>query len=136
MEQIRRDIAGYRAQTGIERLVVVNLASVESWPDDTAAYATTERFERALQDNDPSISPAMLYAYAAIREGIPYGNFTPSLAADIPALAALAQDRGVPVAGKDGKTGQTLHQDGPGPRLARPRAARRWLVLDQHPRQQ
>ncbi len=108
VEQIRRDIAGYRARTGIDRLVVINLASVESWPDDTAAFATTDRFERALQDNDPAISPAMLYAYAAIREGVPYGNFTPSLAADIPALAALAQARGVPVAGKDGKTGQTF----------------------------
>ena len=108
VEQIRRDIAQFRARTGIERLVVVNLASVESWPDDTAAFATPERFERALQDNDPAISPAMLYAYAAIREGIPYGNFTPSLGADIPALAALAEARGVPVAGKDGKTGQTL----------------------------
>ena len=108
VEQVRQDIAGYRARAGIDRLVMVNLASVESWPADTAAYATPERFERALQDNDPSISPAMLYAYAAIREGVPYGNFTPSLAADIPALAALAQSHGVPVAGKDGKTGQTL----------------------------
>ncbi len=108
VEQIRRDISQFRSRTGIERLVVINLASVESWPDDTAAFATPERFERALQDNDPAISPAMLYAYAAIREGIPYGNFTPSLGADIPALAALAEARGVPVAGKDGKTGQTL----------------------------
>ena len=108
VEQVRQDIAAHRLRTGLSRLVMVNLASVESWPDDTAAYATPERFERALQDNDPSISPAMLYAYAAIREGVPYGNFTPSLAADIPALAALAEAHGVPVAGKDGKTGQTF----------------------------
>ncbi len=108
VERIRQDIRDHAERTGIARLVMVNLASVESWPDDTAAFTTPERFERALADNDPAIGPAMLYAYAAIREGIPYGNFTPSLAADIPALAALAQARGVPVAGKDGKTGQTF----------------------------
>ncbi len=108
VERIRADMRAFAERTGLDRLVMVNLASVESWPDDTAAFATPERFERALQDNDPAISPAMLYAYAAIREGIPYGNFTPSLGADIPALAALAEARGVPVAGKDGKTGQTL----------------------------
>jgi myo-inositol-1-phosphate synthase len=50
----------------------------------------------------------MLYAYAAIAEGVPYGNFTPSLAADVPALKELAARRNVPVAGKDGKTGQTM----------------------------
>ena len=108
VEQIRQDIRAFTERTGIERLVVINLASVESWPEDRAAFATIERFEQALLDNHPSISPAMLYAYAAIKEGIPYGNFTPSLGADIPALTALAQAIGVPVAGKDGKTGQTL----------------------------
>lgn len=108
VEQIRQDIRGFAARTGIERLVVINLASVESWPEDTAAFATIARFEQALADNHPSISPAMLYAYAAIKENIPYGNFTPSLGADIPALTALARELRVPVAGKDGKTGQTL----------------------------
>ena len=65
-------------------------------------------FERALDRNDAAISPAMMYAYAAIEEGVPYGNFTPSLAADIPALVQLAERKCVPVAGKDGKTGQTF----------------------------
>ncbi len=108
VEQLRIDMRGYRQRTGIERLVVINLASVESWPDDTRAFADIGRFEQALADNDPSISPAMLYAYAAIMENVPYGNFTPSLGADIPALASLAASRGVPVTGKDGKTGQTF----------------------------
>ncbi len=108
VEQIRTDIAGFRARTGIRRLVMLNLASVEAWPEDVSVLADPDRFERALADNHTSISPAMLYAYAAIREGVPYGNFTPSLGADIPALTALARDRTVPVAGKDGKTGQTL----------------------------
>lgn len=108
VEQIRRDIRGFTKRTGIQRLVMINLASVESWPEDTSAFSTIDRFEQALKDSHSSISPAILYAYAAIKEGVPYGNFTPSLGADIPALTALAQELGVPVAGKDGKTGQTL----------------------------
>ncbi len=108
VETIRSDIRGFRAATGIERLVVLNLASVESWPADTGIFQSLDRFETALAANDPGISPAMIYAYAAIEEGVPYANFTPSLAADIPALVELAAKRCVPVAGKDGKTGQTF----------------------------
>ncbi len=108
VEQLRCDMRDYREKSGIERLVVINLASVESWPADVAAFSDISRFEHALASNDPTISPAMLYAYAAICEGVPYGNFTPSLGADIPALAQFAESRGVPLAGKDGKTGQTF----------------------------
>ncbi len=109
VDRIRDDIRRYRESSGIENLVVVNLASVERWPDQgAAALHTPEGFERGLDSNDAAISPAMLYAYAAIVEGVPYGNFTPSLAADIPALTTLAERRNVPVAGKDGKTGQTF----------------------------
>ena len=109
VDRIREDIRRYRAETGIEDLVVVNLASVERWPDQGAkALHTRQGFEQGLDDSDPVISPAMLYAYAAIAEGVPYGNFTPSLAADIPALTAMAAELNVPVAGKDGKTGQTF----------------------------
>lgn len=109
VDRIRDDIRQYRAKTGIENLVVINLASVERWPDRrAAALQTPEAFERGLDASDPAISPAMLYAYSAIAEGVPYGNFTPSLAADIPALTSLAEQRNVPVAGKDGKTGQTF----------------------------
>ena len=106
---IRADIRRYRQDSKIENLVVINLASVERWPDKGAtALQTPEAFERGLDGTDPAISPAMLYAYAAIVEGVPYGNFTPSLAADIPALTTLAERNNVPVAGKDGKTGQTF----------------------------
>ena len=109
VERIRDDIRRFREGTGIDNLVMVNLASVERWPDQSApALHTPEGFEHGLDQSDPAISPAMLYAYAAIVEGVPYGNFTPSLAADIPALVALAERRRVPVAGKDGKTGQTF----------------------------
>ena len=108
VERIRKDIRDYRAGSGIADVVMINLASVERWPEDTAVLEDVAVFERGLDDNNPSISPAMLYAYAAITEGVPYGNFTPSLAADIPALVALAAERNVAVAGKDGKTGQTF----------------------------
>ncbi len=109
VEQIRADIRGYRETSGVRNVVMVNLASVERWPDlKLEVLQSTAAFERGLDGSDPAISPAMLYAYAAIVEGVPYGNFTPSLAADIPALTRLADERGVPVAGKDGKTGQTF----------------------------
>ena len=89
-------------------VVVINLASTESALDlSQDLYQTTEAFEQALDDDHEGISPAMLYAYACITAGVPYGNFTPSVAADVPALRILANERNVPVAGKDGKTGQT-----------------------------
>ncbi|GAC1568097.1 MAG: inositol-3-phosphate synthase [Vulcanimicrobiaceae bacterium] len=106
---LQRDIAAFRTASGADGCVVVNLASVERWPDRTAPkFLELEAFERALDGDDAEIPPAMLYAYAAIDAGVPYGNFTPSLAADVPALVELAVRRNVPVAGKDGKTGQTM----------------------------
>ena len=108
VERIRQDITDYKAANAIDDVVMINLASVERWPEDTEVLDTVASFERGLDENNPSISPAMLYAYAAISEGVPYGNFTPSLAADVNALTALASERNVPVAGKDGKTGQTF----------------------------
>ena len=109
VDRIRDDIRRYRGESGTDNLVMINLASVERWPDKgAAALRSVEGFEKGLDSSDPAISPAMLYAYAAISEGVPYGNFTPSLAADVPALTALAERQNVPVAGKDGKTGQTF----------------------------
>ena len=90
------------------RVVVINLASTEHAIDPKRdIYQNVADFEAGVEGNDTSISPAMLYAYACITAGVPYGNFTPSRAADIPALRKLANERNVPVAGKDGKTGQT-----------------------------
>ena len=109
VNRIREDIRNHREKTGIDNVVMINLASVERWPDlSNPALRTADGFERGLDSSDAAISPAMLYAYAAIAEGVPYGNFTPSLAADIPALTAMAERENVPVCGKDGKTGQTF----------------------------
>ena len=106
---IRVDLERFRKESDADEVVMLNLASTESWPDlDAPVFATPEAFERGLDADDPAISPAMLYAYAAIVSDVAYGNFTPSVAADAPALIALARSRNVPVAGKDGKTGQTF----------------------------
>jgi myo-inositol-1-phosphate synthase len=109
VERIRADLRAFRADRGLDSVVVVNLASTEAWPDVTSAVlADADTFEKGLDTDSDVITPGMLYAYAAIVEGCPYVNFTPSLAADVPALKELAQRLGVPTAGKDGKTGQTL----------------------------
>jgi myo-inositol-1-phosphate synthase len=108
IDAIIEDLRGFQRDSGADGVVMINLASTESWPDDTSPYMSVEAFERALDSDHPAIGPAMLYAYAAIRAGVPYGNFTPSLAAEIPALKELAKQNNVPVAGKDGKTGQTM----------------------------
>jgi myo-inositol-1-phosphate synthase len=108
-EVIREDLRRFRETEDLDGCVVVNLASTERWPDlDAPALQTPAAFEAGLDADDPAISPGMLYAYAAVMEGCGYANFTPSLAADAPAIALLAESRGIPVAGKDGKTGQTM----------------------------
>ncbi len=108
VRQVQHHLEAFREECG-GRVVVINLASTESYLDPRSpAYQSIDAFEAALDDDDESISPGMVYAYAAITAGIPYGNFTPSAAADIPALRALALRQNVPVAGKDGKTGQTF----------------------------
>ncbi|WP_458096390.1 inositol-3-phosphate synthase [Roseomonas sp. WA12] len=108
IEAISADLRRFRETSKADGIVMINLASTERTPGDDEALNSIDAFERALDRDDPSIGPAMLYAYAAIESGVPYGNFTPSLAADAPALKQFAKQRNVPIAGKDGKTGQTM----------------------------
>jgi myo-inositol-1-phosphate synthase len=106
---VRADLQRFRREQGLDSIVVVNLASTEAWPDRTSpVLADIDTFEKGLDLDEPAITPGMIYTYAAITEGCPFVNFTPSLGPDVPALLALAEREGVPVAGKDGKTGQTL----------------------------
>ena len=107
-EQIREDIRRFKEENGCDRLVMVWCASTEIFLRPGPTHETLESFEKAMEENDPSIAPSMLYAYAALMEGVPYANGAPNLSADIPALERLAQDNGVPIGGKDFKTGQTL----------------------------
>lgn len=109
IEAIREDLRSFKERNGLDSVVLMNLASTERISDISApALSTIDAFESALDDNAPEIGPAMLYAYAAISEGSPYVNFTPSAAAEAPALKRLSELRNVPICGKDGKTGQTM----------------------------
>jgi myo-inositol-1-phosphate synthase len=109
-ETIEKLRANLRELTSIcEAVVVINLASTEKLTiEGNEIFNSLAAFEKALDEDSTDISPAMLYAYAALTKGIPYGNFTPSVAADIPALIELAELSKAPIAGKDGKTGQTF----------------------------
>ena len=106
-EQLRQDMRDFKAKNKCDRLVIVWCASTEIFIKPGPQHATIEQFEQAMERNDDAISPAMLYAWAAIMEGIPYCNGAPNLAVDTLALQQLASDRGVPISGKDFKTGQT-----------------------------
>ncbi len=107
-EALRQDIRDFKAANGCDRVVMAWSASTEIFIAPGAVHQTLEAFEKGMDGNDPEISPAMLYAYAAIMEGVPFANGAPNLAVDVPALATLATKRGVPICGKDYKTGQTL----------------------------
>jgi myo-inositol-1-phosphate synthase len=107
-EQVRADIRRFKQDHGLARLVMIWCGSTEIFMTESPAHQTIEAFEKALEANDPSIPSSMVYAYAAIKEGVPYANGAPNLTVDVPALMALAQQHQVPIAGKDFKTGQTL----------------------------
>ena len=107
-EQVRADIRAFKQEHGLERLVMIWCGSTEIFMTPTPEHESIATFEAAMGSNAESISSSMVYAYAALKEGIPYANAAPNLSADIPALDRLALDNGSPVAGKDLKTGQTL----------------------------
>ncbi|MDQ3515628.1 MAG: inositol-3-phosphate synthase [Gemmatimonadota bacterium] len=106
-EQIRKDIRDFISRNDLDRAVVVWCASTEIFITPGPQHATIEQFERAMERNDDAIAPSMLYAWAAIMEGVPFANGAPNLCVDTLALIDLAQREGVPVSGKDFKTGQT-----------------------------
>ncbi len=107
-EQLIADIRKFKADNKLDRLVLVWCGSTEIFLTESPAHQSVAAFEKALEANDPSIPSSMIYAYAAIKEGLPYANAAPNLSADVPALLELAQQTGSPLAGKDLKTGQTL----------------------------
>ena len=107
-EQVMEDIKRFQDENHLDRLVMVWCGSTEVFMTQSEAHQSITNFERALEENDPTIPSSMVYAYAAIRMGIPYANAAPNLTADIPALVELAAHTKSPLAGKDLKTGQTL----------------------------
>ncbi|MDP3936606.1 MAG: inositol-3-phosphate synthase [Deltaproteobacteria bacterium] len=107
-EQLIDDIARFKKENGCSRLVMIWCASTEVFLKLAAVHETLEGFEAAMKKNHPAIAPSMIYAYAALKSGVPFANGAPNLTVDIPALVSLARKKGVPVCGKDFKTGQTL----------------------------
>ncbi|MBL8995835.1 MAG: inositol-3-phosphate synthase [Gemmatimonadetes bacterium] len=106
-EQLRADIRGFKQASGVERVVAVWCGSTEIFIKPSAVHESVKAFEAAMEQDHPDIAPSMLYAWACIMEGVPYCNGAPNLAVDTPALIALANAQGVPISGKDFKTGQT-----------------------------
>jgi myo-inositol-1-phosphate synthase len=107
-EQLREDIRQFRKKTGVDRVVMIWAASTEIFLAPGPTHQTLAAFEKAMEGNDHSIAPSMLYAYAALMENVPFANGAPNLTVDFPALERLAVERKVPIGGKDFKTGQTM----------------------------
>jgi myo-inositol-1-phosphate synthase len=107
-DQLRDDIRTFKKDRGVDRMVMVWCGSTEVFMTESAAHQTVPAFEQALECSDPTIPSSMIYAYAALMEGVPFANGAPNLAVDVPAMISLAQRHKLPVVGKDFKTGQTL----------------------------
>jgi len=106
--QLMDDISRFKKENSLDRIVMIWCGSTETYMESSKVHSSLGKFERGLKGNDPEIPPSMIYAYAAIKSGVPYANGAPNLSADIPALTELAKVKKVPIAGKDFKTGQTL----------------------------
>ena len=107
-EALIDDIRAFKKSSGADRLVMIWCGSTEVFHQPAAVHQTLASFEKGLAKNDPEIAPSQLYAYAALKSGVPFANGAPNLTHDIPALLGLAREREIPVCGKDFKTGQTF----------------------------
>ncbi len=108
MLKLREDIQLFKEQFSLDRVVVIWSASTETFISISEVHKSKDAFIKGMKNNDPEISPSMLYAFASIAEGIPYINGSPNLSVDIPAIIDFAIEMNVPIAGKDFKTGQTM----------------------------
>jgi myo-inositol-1-phosphate synthase len=107
-EMLMEDIRQFRENSGATRLIMIWCGSTEVFHKPGAVHQTLKDFECGLQKNDPDIAPSQIYAYAALKSGVPYANGAPNLTTDMPALLELARERQIPICGKDFKTGQTF----------------------------
>jgi myo-inositol-1-phosphate synthase len=108
VDALKADIEAFKREKKVSRSVMVWCASTEAYLDPAPVHSSLGAFEEGLRKNDPSISPSMLYAYAALTSGVPFINGAPNLTVDIPAMVELATKKNLPLVGKDFKTGQTL----------------------------
>ena len=107
-EMVMDDIRRFKEEKGCERLVMVWCGSTEIYIEPGEVHSSIEKLEEGLRNNHPDVPPSMVYAYAAVKMGIPYANGAPNLSCDVPAMVALAKKHKTPIVGKDFKTGQTL----------------------------
>ena len=107
-DQIMEDIKRFQKERGVARTVIVWCASTETFVEKSNVHKSLKNFEKGLEENNPEIAPSMVYAYAALKLGIPFANGAPGLTVDTPALCELANETRTPICGKDFKTGQTL----------------------------
>jgi len=107
-EAIIQDIEDFKKKNGCDRVVMVWCGSTEIYIEESDVHSSIEKLEEGLRNNHKDIAPSMIYAYAAIKSGIPYANGAPNLSCDVPAIVELSKQTGAPIAGKDFKTGQTL----------------------------
>ncbi len=107
-EQLIADIENFKSENDCSRLVMVWCASTEIYIEESEVHTSLAALEKAMYDDDPRIAPSMIYAYAALKSGVPFANGAPNLTVDIPALVELADQTSTPICGKDFKTGQTL----------------------------
>jgi myo-inositol-1-phosphate synthase len=107
-EQLRADIRDFKKKSKADRLVMIWCGSTEIFLKQGAVHESVAAFERGLLKNDANIAPSMIYAYAALTEGVPFANGAPNLTVDLPVMLDLSRKNQAPIAGKDFKTGQTL----------------------------
>ena len=105
-EQLRADIRAFKKT--VNRVVMIWAGSTEIFLKPTAVHQSIEAFEKGLEKNDPGIAPSQIYAYAALKEGVPFANGAPNLTVDVPAMIELSKQNAAPICGKDFKTGQTF----------------------------
>ena len=107
-EALRKDIRDFKAAHSCDRMIVIWCASTEIFIEPGAAHQDVKALEAAMDTNDETVPPSMLYAYAALKEGVPFINGAPNLTVDVPAMVEIARTAGVPIGGKDFKSGQTM----------------------------
>lgn len=128
VEQVRQDIRTFVKANECSRAVAVWCGSTETYLEQGEVHQSIAAFDRGLREDDPAISSSQIYAWACLHEGVPFANGAPNLTVDFPAAWALARERGVPIAGKDFKTGQTLMKTVIAPALkARMLGVRGWF---------
>ena len=107
-QMLIEDIQRFKDENNLDRLVMIWCASTEVFMKPDSVHQNLETFEKAMKENHPAIAPSMIYAYASISAGVAFANGAPNLTIDIPALTEYANQKNVPIVGKDFKTGQTL----------------------------